>query len=63
MANLDLLFLLAFGASHYFFNRAQIGVSVPLQYVPLVYLFGRALWIGTKGAATASGPSGQRPGC
>jgi len=49
MANLDLLFLLGFGISHYFFNRAQIGVSVPLQYVPLVYLFGRALWIGTKG--------------
>jgi len=56
MANLDLLFLLAFGASHYFFNRAQIGVSVPLQYVPLLYLFGRALWIGTKGRADGVRP-------
>ena len=55
-ANLDLLFLLGFGASHYFFNRAQIGVSVPLQYVPLLYLFGRALWIGAKGR-----PGGVRP--
>jgi hypothetical protein len=49
VANLDLLFLLGFGVSHYFFNRGEIGVSVPLQYVPLAYLFGRALWIGTKG--------------
>jgi hypothetical protein len=49
MANLDLLFLLAFGASNFFFNRAEIGVSVPLQYVPLAYLFGRALWIGLRG--------------
>jgi hypothetical protein len=49
MANLDLLALLAFGASHFFFNRAEIGVSVPLQYLPLSYLFTRALWIGTRG--------------
>ncbi len=49
LANLDLLFLLGFGVSHLFFNRAEIGVSVPLQYVPLVYLFGRALWIGLRG--------------
>ncbi|HEX5375475.1 MAG TPA: glycosyltransferase 87 family protein [Solirubrobacterales bacterium] len=48
-ANLDLLFLLGFGASHFFFNRAEIGISVPLQYVPLAYLFGRALWIGLRG--------------
>jgi len=30
IANLDLLVLLGFGVSHYFFNRAEIGVSVPL---------------------------------
>ena len=48
LANLDLLFLLGFGASHLFFNRGEIGVSVPLQYVPLAYLFGRALWIGLR---------------
>jgi hypothetical protein len=56
VANLDLLFLLAFGVSHVFFNRAEIGVSVPLQYVPLAYLFGRALWIGLRG-----GGEGIRP--
>ncbi|HEX6229355.1 MAG TPA: hypothetical protein VFZ41_07820 [Solirubrobacterales bacterium] len=46
LANLDLLVLLGFGVSHIFFNRAEIGVSVPLQYPVLVYLLGRALWIG-----------------
>ena len=40
-ANLDLLVLLAFGVSHFFFNRAEIGVSVPLAYPPLLYLLGR----------------------
>ena len=49
IANLDLLVLLAFGASHLFFNRGEIGVSVPLQYPPLLYLLGRALWIGWRG--------------
>jgi hypothetical protein len=49
LANLDLLALLGFGASHFFFNRAEIGISVPLQYIPLLYLFVRALSIGLRG--------------
>ncbi len=49
VANLDLLVLLAFGVSHIFFNRGEIGVSVPLQYPVLVYLLARALWIGFRG--------------
>jgi hypothetical protein len=49
VANLDLLVLLGFGVSHYFFNRAEIGVSVPLQYPVLVYFLGRCLWIGLRG--------------
>jgi hypothetical protein len=49
VATLDLLVLLGFGVSNYFFNRAEIGVSVPLQYPVLLYLLGRALWIGTRG--------------
>ena len=56
IANLDLLVLLGFGVSNFFFNRAEIGVSVPLQYIPLAYLFGRALWIGLRG-----GGEGIRP--
>ncbi|HUB99428.1 MAG TPA: glycosyltransferase 87 family protein [Solirubrobacterales bacterium] len=49
VANLDLLVLLAFGVSHVFFNLGEIGVSVPLQYGPLLYLLARALWIGFRG--------------
>ncbi len=49
VANLDLLVLLGFGVSNFFFNRAEIGVSVPLQYPVLLYLFGRCLWIGLRG--------------
>jgi hypothetical protein len=56
LANLDLVALLGFGVSNFFFNRAEIGVSVPLQYVPLLYLFGRALWIGVSGRG-----DGMRP--
>jgi hypothetical protein len=49
VANLDVLVLLGFGVSHIFFNRAEIGVSVPLYYPVLLYLLGRALWIGFRG--------------
>jgi hypothetical protein len=49
VANLDLLVLLGFGVSHFFFNRADVGVSVPLQYPVLLYLLARALWIGLRG--------------
>jgi len=56
LANLDLLVLLGFGASHFFFNKGEIGVSVPLQYPVLVYLLARALWIGFRGRG-----AGQRP--
>ncbi|HEX5713027.1 MAG TPA: hypothetical protein VFX85_06915 [Solirubrobacterales bacterium] len=49
VANLDLLVLLGFGLSHLFFNRGEIGVSVPLQYPVLLYLLARSLWIGFRG--------------
>ena len=49
VATLDLLVLLGFGVSNYFFNRAEIGVSVPLVYPVLLYLLGRVLWIGLRG--------------
>jgi hypothetical protein len=49
VANLDLLVLLGFAVSHFFFNRAQIGVSVPIVYPLLLYLLGRGLWIGVRG--------------
>jgi hypothetical protein len=49
IAHLDLLVLLSFGVSQIFFNDAQIGVSVPLAYPPLIYLTARMLWIGFRG--------------
>ncbi len=49
LVNLDLLVLLGFGVSHFFFNRGNIGVSVPLAYPVLLYLLARALWIGFRG--------------
>jgi hypothetical protein len=56
LAHLDLLVLLSFGISHLFFNRAEIGLSVPLAYPPLLYLLARLLWLGFRG-----GGSGLRP--
>jgi hypothetical protein len=56
VATLDLMVLLGFGVSNYFFNRAEIGVSVPLVYPVLLYLFGRALWIGLKGRSEGIRP-------
>jgi hypothetical protein len=47
--HLDLLVLLGFGASHVFFNRGEIGVSVPLAYPVLAYLLARTLWLGFRG--------------
>jgi Glycosyltransferase family 87 len=51
IAHLDLLVLLAFGISHLFFNRGEIGVSVPLVYPVLAYLLARMLWLGFRGGA------------
>jgi hypothetical protein len=46
MLHLDLAALAAFGISVAYFNDAQIDKSVPVAYVLLVYLLGRAIWIG-----------------
>jgi hypothetical protein len=56
IASLDLLVLLGFGLSHIYFNRAEIGVSAPLAYPPLLYLLGRALWIGFRGRGVGVRP-------
>lgn len=48
LLHLDLLVLLGFGISHVFFNRGDIGVSVPLAYPVLLYVMGRMLWEGWR---------------
>jgi hypothetical protein len=57
IVHLDVAVLLAFGVSHYFFNRADIGVSVPLAYPVLAYLLARMLWIGFRGRGEGLRPS------
>ena len=54
--NLDLLVLLSFGISLYFFNRGEIFTAMPLAYPPLLYLLGRMAWIGWKGRGTPGAP-------
>jgi hypothetical protein len=52
LRNLDLLVLLSFSASLWFFNKGDVFTSMPLAYPPLLYLIGRALWIGFTGRGT-----------
>ena len=56
-AHVDLLVLLSFSVSQIFFNAANIGVSVPLAYPPLLYLLARMLWIGFRGPGEGLRPS------
>jgi hypothetical protein len=46
LLHLDLLVMLGFGVSHYYFNRANISASTPLAYPVMAYLFVRAVMIG-----------------
>jgi hypothetical protein len=48
LLHLDLAVLLGFGVSHIFFNRGEIGVSVPLVYPVLLYLLVRMLLAGVR---------------
>ncbi len=54
LRTLDLLVLLSFSVSLWYFNRGDIFTSVPLVYPPLLYLIGRAVWIGLRGHATTT---------
>ena len=48
LRNLDLLALLSFSVSLWYFNDGNIFTSVPLAYPPLVYLLARCIWIGAR---------------
>jgi hypothetical protein len=54
--NLDLLVLLSFSVSLWYFNRGDIFTAMPLAYPPLAYLIGRCIWIGVRGRATPTRP-------
>ena len=49
LRNLDLLVLLSFCVSLWFFNHGDIFTSVPLAYPPLLYLLGRMVWSAWRG--------------
>jgi len=51
LRNLDLLALLSFSVSLWFFNKGHVFTSVPLVYPPLVYLLARMVWSVRRGGA------------
>ncbi|HEY7195591.1 MAG TPA: hypothetical protein VH306_00220 [Gaiellaceae bacterium] len=51
--NLDLLVLLSFTASLWFFNEGDVFTAMPLAYPPLLYLLGRMVWIGRRGRGSS----------
>jgi hypothetical protein len=54
--NLDLLVLLSFSVSLFYFNRGEVFTAMPLAYPPLVYLLARMAWIGRHGRGSDSKP-------
>jgi hypothetical protein len=57
LRNLDLLVLLSFSISLWYFNEGDVFTSMPLVYPPLLYLLVRMIWVGFRArAAPASRP-------
>jgi hypothetical protein len=56
LRNLDLLVLLSFSVSLWYFNHGNIFTSVPLVYPPMIYLLARCVWIGVRGRPTSYRP-------
>jgi hypothetical protein len=54
--NLDLLVLLSFSVSLWFFNKGDVFTAMPLVYPAFAYLLGRLLWIGKRGVGTPFRP-------
>jgi hypothetical protein len=49
LRNLDLLVLLSFSVSLWYFNEGDIFTSAPLVYPPFLYLLGRMVWSAWRG--------------
>jgi hypothetical protein len=54
--NLDLLVLVSFSVSLWFFNEGDIFTSVPLAYPPLLYLLARMVWVTWRRPPRAAPP-------
>jgi hypothetical protein len=51
LRNLDLLALVSFSVSLWYFNKGHVFTAMPLVYPPLVYLLVRMIWGGWRGRA------------
>jgi hypothetical protein len=49
LRNLDLLALVSFSVSLWYFNKGHVFTAMPLVYPPLVYLLGRMVWSVRRG--------------
>jgi hypothetical protein len=56
LRNLDLLVLLSFSVSLWFFNRGDVFTAMPLAYPPMLYLLARLAWVAWRGRGSASRP-------
>ena len=56
LRNLDLLALLGFSVSLWYFDHGRVFASASLIYPPLVYLLVRAAWVGLRGRAPSARP-------
>jgi hypothetical protein len=56
LRNLDLLVLLSFSVSLYFFNIGHVFTAMPLVYPTIAYLLGRMIWVGWRGRGSPSTP-------
>jgi hypothetical protein len=54
LRNLDLLVLLSFSVSLWFFNQGDVFTSVSLAYPPMLYLLARMVWAAWRGGPGAS---------
>ena len=54
--NLDLVALLFFTASLWFFNEGDVFTAMPLAYPPMLYLIGRLAWIARRGIGSSYRP-------
>jgi hypothetical protein len=56
MRNLDLLVLLSFSASLWYFNHGHVFASASLAYPPLAYLLARCAWAAWRGGSGVARP-------
>ena len=54
LRNLDLVVLLSFSVSLWYFNHGRVFSGASLVYPPLIYLIGRLLYIGVRGKQTSA---------